>query len=249
MLGKEGPVTWDWWQNGLIAARSVAAVRTGSQRFGTGFLVRGGDLKPALGDQPCVLTNYHVVNREGMAGALKPAFAQVAFEAVDVGGRHQVEVEWESPIAKLDATLLRLSSAPDRVAPLSLLTELPEPRDDPENPVRLYVIGHPGGQELAFSFRDNILLDHEDRLDGKRADPEVCRVHYRTPTKKGSSGSPVFEPDGWRIIALHHAGERENKETGEGMPRLNGKLGLYSANEGISIGSIRDAIERDKGIP
>lgn len=249
VLGKDGPVTWQWWQDGLVAARSVAAVRTGSQRFGSGFLVQGGALKPSLGDEPCVLTNYHVVNREGMANALNPAFTQVAFEAVDANHRYQVsEVVWQSPVGKHDAALLRLSSPPkaDRVMPLALLPELPEPRDDPEDPVRLYVIGHPGGDELAFSFRDNVLLDHEDRQGGRRADAAVCRVHYRTPTKKGSSGSPVFEPDGWRIIALHHAGEREDRETGGGMPRLNGMGGLYSANEGISIGSIREAIAQEE---
>jgi hypothetical protein len=38
----------------------------------------------------------------------------------------------------------------------------------------------------------------------------------------------VFEPEDWRVIALHHKGNEE-------MKRLDGKDGTYEANEGISI--------------
>jgi V8-like Glu-specific endopeptidase len=60
------------------------------------------------------------------------------------------------------------------------------------------------------------------------------RVHYRAPTDSGSSGSPVFEDAGWRVVALHHAG-------GRGIPKLDGR-GTYDANEGISIAAIRQAV-------
>ena len=56
-------------------------------------------------------------------------------------------------------------------------------------PSRLYVIGHPGGRDLELSLHDNHLLGCNDRL-----------LHYRTPTEAGSSGSPVFEADGWRVV-------------------------------------------------
>ena len=52
--------------------------------------------------------------------------------------------------------------------------------------------GHPGGRELAFSFQDNELLDHEGPTAGKPQIPGVCRVHYRASTEAGSGGSPVF---------------------------------------------------------
>jgi V8-like Glu-specific endopeptidase len=58
-------------------------------------------------------------------------------------------------------------------------------------------------------------------------------VHYRTPTEGGSSGSPVFDEEGWTVVALHHAGRRD-------MPRLDGK-GTYEANEGIQIHAIQQA--------
>ena len=101
---------------------------------------------------------------------------------------------------------------------------------------RVYVIGHPGGRDLAFSFQDNELLDHEGPPEGKPQIPGVCRVHYRAPTEGGSSGSPVFNARLWEVIALHHKGGKL------GMPRLNGEAGTYAANEGISMLSIREGV-------
>jgi hypothetical protein len=100
----------------------------------------------------------------------------------------------------------------------------------------VYVIGHPGGRDLAFSFQDNELIDHEGPPAGKPPVPNVCRLHYRAPTEGGSSGSPVFNAGLWQVVALHHSGGRI------GMRCLNGKTGTYAANEGISILSIAEAI-------
>ena len=83
---------------------------------------------------------------------------------------------------------------------------------------RLYVIGHPNGSDLQFSLQDNCLLDCDDPF-----------LHYRTPTIKGNSGSPVFEMDDWQVVALHHAG----------VGKLNGREN--KANEGISILKIQAA--------
>jgi V8-like Glu-specific endopeptidase len=100
---------------------------------------------------------------------------------------------------------------------------------------RVYIIGHPGGRDLAFSFQDNELLDHEGPPAGRPQIPDVWRLHYRAPTEGGSSGSPVFNGRLWEVIALHHKGGKM------GMPKLNGKDGTYAANEGLSIRSIAAA--------
>jgi len=68
-------------------------------------------------------------------------------------------------------------------------------------------------------------------------DYEVTKVHYRTPTEGGSSGSPVFNSQ-WKVIALHDAGSNE-------MPKLKNKVGYYQANEGIWIEAIRDQLAKD----
>jgi V8-like Glu-specific endopeptidase len=85
----------------------------------------------------------------------------------------------------------------------------------------MYIIGHPAGRDLEISLQDNSLLASNERM-----------LHYRTPTEPGSSGSPVFEPDDWRVVALHHKGS-------DTLPRIDGVEGTYPANEGIAIPAIQ----------
>ena len=90
---------------------------------------------------------------------------------------------------------------------------------------RAYVIGHPKGSGLQISLHDSVLLDIDD---------EERRVHYRTPTEPGSSGSPVFNSE-WQVIAVHHSGSSQT-------PRLHGS-GTYEANEGISVKAVQKAAQ------
>jgi hypothetical protein len=131
-------------------------------------------------------------------------------------------------VEQCDASLLRLGGSVAGIDAIPVAKVLPALGTT----ARVYIIGHPRGQDLAFSFQDNELLDHEGPPTGKPQIPGVCRVHYRAPTEGGSSGSPVFNGDLWQVIALHHEGGKQ------GMPRLNGAPGTYAANEGIWVQSI-----------
>jgi S1-C subfamily serine protease len=207
----------DWYRRGL--ARCAAVGRIGRERsrgVGTGFLVKGSSLHPALGDALYLLTNRHVVSpTPDVSIAITPEDAIVTFEGL-VGAEGQAwtvkRVVFTSPIEELDATLLELDRPVANVEPYPVAPHLPQSNGEQ----RVYVVGHPQGGGLSFSLQDNLLIAWDSR-----------KVHYRTPTEPGSSGSPVFD-DQWRLIALHHAG-RAN------MPRLNGESGSYEANEGISI--------------
>ena len=195
-------------------------------RIGTAFLVRAGDLGRAPANELLVLTNFHVVNQDGVSPGIRPDAAEIVFEAKGPERRHRVErILWTSPPERHDASLLRLVDPVEGIEPLSLATMLP----DLGGNARVYVIGHPRGGALAFSFQDNELLDHEGPPDGKPQIDGVCRLHYRTPTLGGSSGSPVFDASLWEVAALHHKGGAM------GMPRLNGKEGSYGANEGLAL--------------
>jgi hypothetical protein len=238
VLGPNGAQTYKWWKTGVERAAAVACVRQRlGARVGTGFLLRAGDL--GLGsrlpaDELLVLTNFHVVNPQGASPGLAPADAEVVFEAVDADQAYDIaEIVWHSPPDRHDAALLRLATPVAGIAPLPVAAALPVLEDS----ARVYVIGHPGGRDLAFSFQDNELLDHEGPPLGQPAIDGVTRLHYRAPTEGGSSGSPVFNSRLWQVIALHHAGGKI------GMPRLNGKSGSYGANEGISMASIVAAIK------
>ena len=236
ILGTEGTQSFEWWQQGLSRACSVAAIYAGiRQRTGTGFAVSARDLKLADTDELLVLTNFHVVNASGAGKARRPSDAQVVFEAINAGKQYSIkEIVWSSPVERHDASILRLTEQPTNVITIPLAKTLPivEPT------AKVYVIGHPGGGGLEFSFQDNALLNHEGKPDGQPALPDVCRLHYRAPTEKGSSGSPVFDAAYWQGIALHHEGGV--------LSKLNGQQGTYQANEGISLLSITEAIVSKK---
>ena len=231
VLGREGVVTLGWYRQGLERCRAVAQVRTTTgEGYGTGFLVRGSDLAPALGNEIFLLTNAHVISDDArVTDALAPDEAVIGFEAQErpVPGEHRVaKLLWTSPpgdlATDLDATLLRLHPAVENVQPCALAARLPAN----DGKQKVYIIGHPGGRGLSFSLHDNLLLDYDDRL-----------LHYRAPTEGGSSGSPVFNQK-WALIGLHHAGGLE-------MRRLNGQPGSYAANEGIQLRRIQERLQTD----
>jgi hypothetical protein len=232
ILGADGPKTYSWFQRGLDCCRAVGIIRLGEvARIGSGFLIRGGDFRTSWGDELLVLTNAHVVSDDPKDRAIPPQDACITFEAVNKDKSYEIDkILWISGTYVLDAVILKLKQLVTEVVPLRHTSLLP-PLDGKQ---RVYVIGYPGGGELSISFQDNILLDHEGPPNGTPVDQSVCRVQYRAPTEKGSSGSPVFNASDWRVVALHHAGCQS-------LRRLNGKMEKWPANEGIWIKSILDA--------
>lgn len=228
ILGHDRTVTLRWYRTGLDRCLAVARIETRAGKgVGTGFLVRGGDLHPSLEDELVLLTNAHVVSNDPMAqvkGALHPQKAVVTFEMLDGGAGSKVEhriarLLWSSPQNLLDAALLRLDPPVRGIEPYPIA---PPPLPDADGKRRVYIIGHPGGRSLEISLHDNLLLDAEDP-----------KLHYRAPTERGSSGSPVFDQD-WDLVGLHHSGRLD-------MPRLRGQEGTYAANEAIWIQAILSA--------
>jgi hypothetical protein len=208
---------------GLKRCEAVVRIeRATGEGHGTGFAVPGSSLKPAWGDAWVLVTNAHVIAEGGHANALTPKQARATFHAVrDPQGRPFTtklgDILASSPFTALDFSVVRLEQAPPGLEAYPLAENLPSL----EGEKRLYVIGHPNGGDLMFSLQDNRLLDH-----GAPDDP---RVHYRTPTEPGSSGSPVFD-DGWELVALHHAGSAT-------MKKIHGE-GTYEANEGMWIQAV-----------
>jgi hypothetical protein len=197
-----------------------------NQGFGTGFMVQGKLLSKRFPDELVLITNAHVMSPKGDGGSLTAAQAHVSFYAnTDKRGQpHTSKIKkilWSSPPDALDATIATLEKKPPEKTEFALAARLPAA----DSKQTVYIIGHPGGGGLAYSLNDNELLDH--------GDPNDARVHYRTPTEPGSSGSPVFNAV-WELIALHHAGDAA-------MEKIHGK-GTYEANEGISFNHILPAI-------
>ena len=222
VFGTDRMVTLKWYKKGLEQCDAVARVeRRNGQGHGTGWLVQASDFFPGR-EGVLLLTNAHVVSPTPNPLAIFPDESQVNFQALGAIVEVEDEVVWTSPYTKLDATFLALKGQPS-AQPLRLHKRPVEIAD----PVpRLYIIGHPRGRDLELSLQDNQLLACNDTL-----------LHYRTPTEPGSSGSPVFEPEDWRVIALHHKG-------GEEMRRIDGQEGTYQANEGIAILALQKATQQ-----
>lgn len=252
VLGEDGLQTYCWLLDGVKRAESVAAVLTRAQRrVGTAFVVDAYKLGLAgkATGHACLMTNYHVLNRDGEHRALTPrSGGQVRFE----GARDEEEklklypikkILFQSPLkGGLDCSIFTIDADADLFEPIPIVDHPDDfPDLDEEPKPRVYIIGYPSGGEMQFSLQDNRLLDHECRVNATPTDPQCRRVHYFAPTEPGNSGSPVFD-DIWNCIALHHGGRKYDPETGEkGMQKLNNQDGRYSANQGIWMGSIAEA--------
>lgn len=229
VLGTALFVSIAWWDQGRERCKAVARVENEldtDRGVGTGFLVRGRDLKESYGNTLFLLTNAHVISDDPKAGAaLRPDEAFFSFKALGDASspkrRRPKALVRTSPPHELDFSLLELDGPVDGVEPLPIDEVLPLP----DGTARVYLIGHPYGGGLSLSINDNELLDHDNRL-----------LHYRAPTEGGSSGSPIFNQK-WNLIGIHHAGGTE-------VPKLNNKPGTYAANEGIGIQAIRKALEQ-----
>jgi DNA/RNA endonuclease G (NUC1) len=221
VFGADKSVSLQWYEAGLQRAKSIARIETNDKGFGTGWLVNAADFfagRPGL----LLITNAHVIGPDTpdrYPGSLRPEDATIHFQIQECkipAGK----VAFHSPVNQLDATFLEVPNLPPGATALPLDASVLKVETPPQ---RLYIIGHPGGRDLEFSLQDNHLLAATEQL-----------VHYRTPSEGGSSGSPVFGPTGWKVVALHHAGRKD-------MPRLDGQPGTYEANEGIALAALHSA--------
>ena len=179
---------------------------------GTGFLMSGADLCSGWGNGPLFLTNSHVISLDPVDDApLRPLEAEIEFTRLN--GRPRVrlgELVYSSPRIKMDISILRVIVPPDS-GKLELCSILPKISNTSMQ--RVYVIGHPKGQELAVSLYDNSLAEYSEQY-----------VRYRSPTEEGNSGSPVLDRQ-LSCFAVHHRA-------------LIGK----QLNEGISLEASKRAI-------
>jgi tetratricopeptide (TPR) repeat protein len=223
ILGTTGYQSYQWLLLAMQNALCVGRIWQGGRGIGTGFLLPGDALSPAWAEKQIFVTNNHVISKPlGHAIAILPEQARITFDVLHGSDakRYAVEEEplWQSPVAKCDTTVLILNETVEGLDDFTLASSMPTNKKED----RIYVIGHPKGGELSFSFQDNTLIDFDDR-----------RLHYRSPTEPGSSGSPIFNEQ-WELIGLHHAGHNQ-------MPKISGD-GSYPANEGITIPAIKKAI-------
>ncbi len=231
MFGTEFPIPVEVYKEGLIRASSVGSLLlNGTFPAGTAFAMRGEDLHTSLAGRIVLVTNEHVVPDPSIKGSIHASELTANFSlvagpdgaALSFGGLRTV---FRSPRTELDvAVLVTDDPKVQQLTGLDVATTLPPVRDG----AYVYVIGHPGGGGLQLSIRGNDLIDQ----DG-------VKLHYKAPTAKGSSGSPVFDLV-WNLIGVHHMSSTDLKA-------LNGERGTYPGNEGNSIAAVRAALAQYPG--
>jgi V8-like Glu-specific endopeptidase len=204
--GAESFVYLQWIDTLYRCCSSIARIMdaaTGEAK-GTGFLLSGTALCPTWGDAPVFLTNSHVISSDPADGVpLRPSDAVAEFTRLD--GRPKVklgELLYNSPRFEMDVSVLRIVT-PSGSNKLELCYSSPKISNE-QNEQRIYVIGHPGGRELAVSLYDNKLAEYSQQY-----------VRYRSPTEAGNSGSPVFDRQ-LKCLAIHHRA-LENRQLNEGI--------------------------------
>ena len=133
---------------------------------------------------------------------MRPSQAEVEFTRLDGRPRAKLgELVYSSQRIEMDISILRITPPPSS-GKLELCPTLPKISD--ASMQRVYVVGHPRGQELAVSLYDNSLAEYSQQY-----------VRYRSPTEEGNSGSPVLDRQ-LSCFAVHHRALKD-KQLNEGI--------------------------------
>lgn len=231
----------EFFEVGLLAAKSVGLLRLFGSEFGTGFHV---------GHQ-MIMTNHHVVKNLSEA---KNCEFELNVEENRFGRAKNIHTYYLDPDRffltneDLDFTLIAVSddgSNPplDKFGWQVLLDVQGKIRiGDPVN-----IIQHPNGNDKAIVVHNSNLLHLENGTDIDK----YC--YYSGDTEEGSSGSPVFN-NRWEIIALHHKAVPKTDRNGsivdsngramsEKRYKENPEEIAYEANEGIRVSRLVQAIK------
>ncbi|MEU3850603.1 serine protease [Streptomyces sp. NPDC029554] len=224
---------WSFLPRGVRAGATVARItlrRDGRELpHGTGFLV-----SPRL-----MLTNHHVLPDEDFP---RQCFAEFnAQVTVDNQPDTVVRMEFDpgtffAADQRLDFALVAVAPAQDGRPPGEIFgwNRLSVQIGKLVLGERVNIIGHPDGRLKEIVLRDNAVLVRLDDF-----------VHYRTDTRPGNSGSPVFN-DQWEVVALHHSGVPKKDDQGRILRRDGRPWGHgdgddaidWVANEGVRISSV-----------
>ena len=218
VFGNEATVRLQWIDTLYRCCTGIGRINNAAtgDPVGTGFLMSGEDFCRAWGNGPFFLTNAHVISVDPIDEApLSPLQAEIEFTRLN--GRPRVrlgELVYSSQRIEMDISILRII-APPGSGKLELCPALP--KIGGTSMQRVYVVGHPKGQELAVSLYDNSLAEYSQQY-----------VRYRSPTEEGNSGSPVLDRQ-LSCIAIHHRALKEKQ-----------------LNEGIALEAIIRAIAKPK---
>lgn len=197
-------------QQGLNYSNAVARVVLMDGSSGTGFLI----------DDNRFITNHHVLETAKIAASARIYFnyqenikgLALPYEAVELEPNvlFKTSVEWDWTVVKVKGDM----NAKYGAIPFVKLDKTPVIDSF------TMIIQHPMGEPKKIAMFRNLITYADNNI-----------IQYITDTQQGSSGSPVFN-DKWELIALHHAGYKEDRGT---------KL-RFATNEGIHINRVIEGV-------
>jgi endonuclease G len=246
IIGESDLLPINYLQIGLNASKSICRVQVRNESgnllgYGTGFMV-----SPSL-----MMTNNHVLSNPN---SCKRSLADFNYEDDDNFVPKNTKTFflepdrffYTSPKHDFDFTIVAVKPTATDGTSLTSFGNIELIEQSGKALVGEYVsiIQHPEGQQKTVSIRENQVIDTIDQY-----------IHYKTDTKAGSSGSPVFN-DQWNLVALHHSGIPARDEQGRTLamdsrawtPEMGEDKIQWVANEGIRVSKIMENLlaNRDK---
>lgn len=185
------PVTYLY--QGTAAARTVGRINirseSGSAGYGSGFMV-----SPQL-----ILTNHHVLENVEMA---RHSLVEMNYRETEDGISESsffrlLPDKFFVADDTLDFALVAVELSNHKGDVISNFGFNQMIRDSGKALVgeHVNIIQHPSAEPKQIAIRNNKIIGKSGNF-----------LHYLTDTRRGSSGSPVFN-DSWDLVALHHAGK------------------------------------------
>jgi V8-like Glu-specific endopeptidase len=210
-LGSESAVSVRWINTLCTRAYSIAKITKEADdgTAGTGFFVQGSDVNKSWDKRLVLVTNAHVLTEDGEGSAIRRKNARVHLTRALPSVLLKVQdVLWSDK--SLDTTICAVD-LPENESLKNVGLPVGRGKDlkyqDSKSKPRLYVIGHPSGEDLRISLFDNHLIDIDEKKN---------KIRYRCPTEEGSSGSPVLSSDDLEVVAIHHA-TRTDMQANQGI--------------------------------
>ena len=245
LIGSNDIVSIEFLEAGIYAARPVGRISFSANTHdgvGTGFLVAPG----------LMMTNNHVIPDPTMAMEMIFRLNYEENQIGNAGKYFDYTLDPESfyftdPV--LDFTIVALEENSGSLPVSSSFgwhVLSPEPLKAPVG-APISIIQHPLGRPKSIVVHNSNLLVTEDENE------KNVFCWYSGDTRKGSSGSPVFDRN-WNLIALHHQAVEKRDKNGNILGKDGGSMSeqeaianenriLWLANEGIRTQPIFHSVD------
>ena len=162
--------------------------------IGTGFFCR---IKYDNKDIPCLLTNYHVLDKEYIKKNNKIGISMNDNKINEDIIINEEDIIYQSIRNEYDLIIIKLKEGKDYINNINYL-ELDDNLFN-KNSLKgyksntIYILHYPNSQDASVSYGNGIILDNEHKYD----------IQHKCNTSSGSSGGPILNLLTNKVIGIH----------------------------------------------